>query len=187
MEDYISKSKHIKYSSQSIIGKDSKYHAESSLHNLAHQKNKIQIGNNTHIRGELLVWPYSQGIIIGDYCYVGKNSIIWSGEQIIIGNNVLISHNVTIIDSDSHEIDHKERAESYKKLLEQGHSMSVGTVKTSPIIIEDYAWLSYGVSVLKGVTIGRGSIVAAGSVVTNDVQPFTIVAGNPARLIKTLI
>ena len=59
-------------------------------------------------------------------------------------------------------------------------------VKTKPIVIEDDVWVGFNSIILKGVTIGKGSIVAAGSVVSKDVEPFTVVAGNPALVIKKM-
>ncbi|RYE37966.1 MAG: acyltransferase [Sphingobacteriales bacterium] len=123
---------------------------------------------------------------MGDNCYLGENSIIWSGESVRIGDNVLISHNVNIIDSNSHELDHLERAEGFKSLIENGHPKEKGSIITSPIIIKDYAWVSFNSIILKGVTVGEGAVVAAGSVVTKDVPDYSIVAGNPAVVVKYL-
>ncbi len=147
---------------------------------------KIQISSGTVVEGELLVFAYGGSIVIGENCYVSKGTRIWSGESVKIGNNVLISHNVNIIDTNSHEIDHLIRAERYANLLKKGHPKEKGPIETAPIIIEDYAWISFNVTILKGVTIGKGAIIAAGAVVTKDVPPFTLVAGNPARIIKKL-
>ena len=58
--------------------------------------------------------------------------------------------------------------------------------RADQVVIEDDAWIGFKSSVLKGVTIGRGAIIAAGSVVTKDVPPFTLVAGNPAKVIREL-
>lgn len=113
-------------------------------------------------------------------------SKIWSGESIKIGNNVLISHNVNIIDSNSHELNYLERADGYVNLITKGHPKEKGSIKTKPIVIEDYAWINFNSIILKGVTVGKGAIIAAGSVVTNDVPPFTLVAGNPAVIIKKI-
>lgn len=168
------------------IGVRSILYEESRIHNLQQNKFKINIGINTHIRGELLIWPYGNGISIGNNSFVGKNSTIWAGDKITIGNGVLIAHNVTIIDSDSHEIDFKEREEKFVEMIQNGHPRYKGNVKTAPIIIEDNAWISYNVCILKGVTIGKAAIVGAGSVVTKDVLPFTVVAGNPARIVKRI-
>lgn len=69
-------------------------------------------------------------------------------------------------------------------MLKNGHPNSPGNVRTAPITIKDYAWISYNVCILKGVTIGEGAIVGAGSVVTKDVPDWTVVAGNPAKIIR---
>jgi acetyltransferase-like isoleucine patch superfamily enzyme len=171
---------------QVTVGKNSRFYPEAAVYNLQHRKDKIVIGENTHIRGELLIWPYGDGITIGNNSYIGKNTIIRAGKKIIIGNDVLISHNVTIIDSDSHEIDYVERAESFKRMTRDGHPTIKGNVTVASIVIDDNAWLSYNVCILKGVTIGKGAIIGAGSVVTKNVPPFTVYAGNPAKFIRSL-
>ena len=171
---------------QVVIGKDSHFYSEAVVTNIPSDKSRIKIGSNSHIRGELTLYPYSRGIFIGDHCYIGKDSIIRSGDSISIGNNVLIAHNVTIMDTDSHELNFLERSESYQRLLINGHPKSVGNILTAPIIIDDYVWISFNVSILKGVHIGKGAIIAAGSVITKDVPSFTLVGGNPAKEIKKI-
>ena len=165
------------------IGTKSKFYPESKVYN-SQLKENIVIGRNTHIRGQLLVFKYGGNIKIGSDCYVGDGSRIWSGESVTIGNNVLISHNVSIVDTNAHEINHFERSERYKELIKNGPWEHKGSITTSPVIINDYVWISFGVIVLKGVTRGEGSIIAAGAVVTKDVAPFTMVAGNPAVVVK---
>jgi len=167
------------------IGEKSSFFPNSAVIN-SQQKDKIIIGNNTHIRGQLLVFKYGGTIKIGDDCFIGDGSRIWSGDNIIIGNNVLISHNVNIVDTNAHEIDYLERAIRYRDLIKNGPWESKGSIVTSPIIIKDYAWISFGSIILKGVTIGEGAIVGAGSVVTKDVPDFALVAGNPAKIVKYL-
>lgn len=158
---------------------------ESKVGNLQ-CRSKLKIGSGTHIRGELFVYPYGDGLTIGENCYLGEYSVIRSGAKITIGDNVLIAHGVTIIDNDSHEFDYLKRAESYRNLILKGHPKELGEIKASPIVIEDYAWISYGVAILKGVKIGQGAVIGANSVVTHDVPPFCIAVGNPARVIKEL-
>lgn len=171
------------YKSLCIVGENSFFHKEACVINMQNC-DKIRIGKGTHIRGELCVLPYGQGLNIGNNSYVGGDCIIRAYDHISIGDNVLIAHNVTIIDSDSHEIDAKERVLSYVQMLKNGHPNSHGNVMTAPITIKDYAWISYNVCILKGVTIGEGAIVGAGSVVTKDVPDWTVVAGNPAKIIR---
>lgn len=171
-------------SSQVKLGQDSKFHEPSKVFNFLGDRSKILIGSFTHLRAELLLFRSGGSIRIGDYCYLGEGTRIWSADEIVIGNNVLISHNCNIIDTDSHELNYVERAEGYRMLLERGHAPEKGNVKTAPIHISDNAWLSYNVSILKGVTIGKGAIIAAGSVVTKDVPDFSIMAGNPATQVN---
>ena len=59
-------------------------------------------------------------------------------------------------------------------------------ISKAPIIIEDDVWISFNATILKGVTIGKGAVIAANAVVTKDVEPYTVVAGNPAVLIKKI-
>ncbi len=168
------------------IGARSALYEQTVVFNFQNDDSKIIIGSGTHIRAELLIFANGGKISIGDNCYVGEGSRIWSANEVRIGNNVLVSHNVNIIDSDSHEINHLERAASYKALLSKGHPKEKINVNTAPIIIEDYVWISYNVCILKGIKIGKGAIVAAGSVVTKDVSDFSVVAGNPAKEIKRI-
>lgn len=162
------------------------FYAEAIVNNPSGNKANITIGNNTHVRGMLNVFAYGGKISIGENCYIGDHSRIWSGESISIGNDVLISHNVNIIDTNSHETDAIERSERYMDLLKNGHWKDKGSILTAPIIIKDYAWISFNATILKGVTIGEGAIVAANAVVVKDVPDYTLVVGNPAVVIKNL-
>lgn len=160
--------------------------SSAKVENISKEKGNIVIEKDTLIEGRLVVFGNGGYIKIGRDSYIGSGTNIWSGESIIIGDNVLISHNVNIMDTNSHEINHLERIENYKKDRTYGYSKEKRNVLTSKIKIEDYVWVSFGVTILKGVTIGKGAIIAAGSIVTKDVPPFTLVAGNPARLVKEL-
>lgn len=171
---------------QIILGKKSRFYEQAEVFNLQGNKENIRIGSNTHVRGTLLIFAHNGKIQIGDNSYIGFDTQIWSADSIKIGNDVLISHNCNIIDTNSHEENYLERKESFLKMLSKGHPTENVNVKSSPIIIEDNVWISFNVSILKGVTIGKGAIVAAGSIVTKDVDPFTLVAGNPAIFVKKL-
>ena len=170
-----------------VINNGAKFYIEAKIENTSKNPNNIIIGDNTHIRGELGVFNYGGRITIGNDCYIGEYTKIKSGENITIGNNVLISHGVNIGDSSAHETDYIERAESYIKLLKEGYPTDKGSVQTSPVTIDDHVWINFNAIILRGVHIGKGAIVAAGSVVTKDVAPFILVGGNPAKKIKDLI
>lgn len=168
-----------------VISKNAVIHKDAVIVN-CQSREKLVIGEGTHVRANIFVYPYGEGIHIGDDCYIGEKTIIRSGAKIDIGNSVLIAHNCNIIDTDSHEINYKERDLSYKNMLKYGHPKQAGNVKTSPIVIKDHAWLSYNVSILKGVTIGKGAIIGACSVITHDIPDFCVAVGNPAKVVKYL-
>lgn len=160
------------------------FYADSRIINLSENPANIRVGNGTLIRSELLVNPYGGCIIIGENSYVGDHSRIWSAESVKIGDYVFISHNVNIMDTNAHEMDADERVENYKLRLRNGYPKEKGSVQSAPIIIEDHVWIGFNAIILKGVKIGKGAIVAAGSVVTKDVPEYHLVAGNPAKIIK---
>jgi len=109
--------------------------------------------------------------------HIGRNTIISSftiigcNEKMSIGKDCLISQSVSIRDTDHNFSDIEI------PIIDQG-------ITTSPIIIKDNVWIGYGAVITKGITIGEGSIVGANSVVTKDIEPYSIVAGVPATLIR---
>ena len=113
-------------------------------------------------------------IIIGNNVGI-SGSTICATTSVTIGNNVLIGSGCLISDTDSHPIDWEDR------LYDRNEK-----TRRAPIIIKDNAFIGARSIILKGVTIGEGAVVGAGSVVSKDVPPYSIVAGNPARIVKTL-
>ena len=114
---------------------------------------------------------YGSQISIGDDTYINFNMTILDEAPVTIGSHVFIGpgcHLLTAV----HPLDMEER--------------NKGTEKALPITIGDNVWFGGNVTVLPGVTIGEGSVIGAGSVVTRDVPPHTVVAGNPAHIIRRL-
>ena len=147
---------------------------------------RIKIGSNCHIRGKLIILPYAAQISIGNNCYIGEDTRILSGESITIGDNVLISHNVNIIDTNSHELNPMERSQSFIRLLKEGHAKEKGAVITKSIVIGNNVWINFNSVILKGVKIGDNCIIAPGSILLNDFPSNVLIAGNPAKIIKEL-
>ncbi|MDN3655873.1 acyltransferase [Ferruginibacter paludis] len=176
----------IKACNKRVTNNGGTFLAGASVENQQNDPGKIVIGKGTNVAGLLLIFKYGGKILIGDNCYIGDHSRIWSGENVIIGNDVLISHNVNIIDTSAHEFDSGERAYRYKDLLKNGPWSEKGSVITAPVIIEDNSWISFNVTILKGVKIGKGAIIGANSVVTREVPPYSLVVGNPGRVVRYL-
>jgi acetyltransferase-like isoleucine patch superfamily enzyme len=145
----------------------------------------IEIGAFAHIKGELLTFGHGGKITIGEYCYVGEQCHIWSAQQITIGNRVLISHNVNIFDNSTHPINPSLRHQQFKHIITTGQPKNLDLLE-QPVVIGDDVWIGCMSIILKGVTIGRGAVIGAGSVVTRDIPPFTIAAGNPAQIIREI-
>ncbi|MRD46826.1 acyltransferase [Caenimonas koreensis DSM 17982] len=159
-------------------------HKEASLTNEA-GADAVLIGEYCRIYGHL--WLQGNGnLSVGHHSFIGPGTRVWCAERVRIGSYVLISHLVDINDCNSHSLDWQARRTEIDARFEHGERFVPPGVDTAPITIEDDVWIGFKSSILKGVTIGRGAIVAAGSVVTKDVSPFTMVAGNPARLIREL-
>lgn len=153
--------------------------------NFFHKKSIVKIGSNFQAQADIH-WN-SFGIIQpnvinvrtpGAEVIMGNNvgisgSTISASEKIEIGDNVLIGSGCVICDSDAHPIKYTERNDNSK-------------TKTSPIKIESDVFIGARCLILKGVHIGKGSVVGAGSVVTHDIPPMQIWCGNPARFVKDI-
>jgi acetyltransferase-like isoleucine patch superfamily enzyme len=159
----------------------------ATVENLSGNPELIKIGEDSVIRGQLRVFPHAGKIQIGKDCYVGEDTRIWSADSITIGNRVFISHNVNIHDTNSHSIDKAFRYKHFVALMSNDNLQANDfDIQSKFINIEDDVWIGFNSTILKGVTIGRGSIVGACSVVTKNVPPLVIVAGNPAIVVKAV-
>jgi galactoside O-acetyltransferase len=135
------------------------------------------------VRGNVVFEKGNAALSVGNRCFIGK-TVSSIADSVGIGDDVLISWGLTITDHNSHSLKFYERqcdAEGW-----HGCSKNWTGVKIGKVVIQYKAWIGCNVIVLKGVTIGEGAIVGAGSVVSKDVPPFTIVAGNPARVVREL-
>ncbi|MEW6052150.1 MAG: acyltransferase [Candidatus Zixiibacteriota bacterium] len=110
-------------------------------------------------------------LTIGTNTNIGDRTEIHCGREVKIGSNCGISWDVVIVEHNYHAQD----------ISQEGPDLDPRSV-----IIEDYVWIGFRAIILKGVHIGKGSIIGAGSVVTKDVPPYSLVAGNPAKVIRQL-
>jgi acetyltransferase-like isoleucine patch superfamily enzyme len=127
-------------------------------------------GNNLYVHsGVIFYFPYN--ISIGDNVYFNRDTFITARDAVEIGNNVLIGPNV-VINTGNHTF-----SDPKMPIVKQGHT-------SERIVIGDDVWVGANAIILKGVSIGEGSVIAAGAVVTKSVEPYTVVAGVPAKKIK---
>jgi acetyltransferase-like isoleucine patch superfamily enzyme len=159
--------------------------AKARIRNIAGDSNRILIGNDSIVQGELLVFAQGGSIRLGEWCYVGEQTRIWSAAAISIGNRVLIGHGANIFDNLTHPIRAAERHAQFRQIAKSGHPRDI-SLGERPVKIEDDAWIGAGAFVLRGVTVGTGAIVAAGAVVTKDIPPYSLAAGNPATVVREL-
>lgn len=145
----------------------------------------IVVGAHSHIRGELLVFGHGGRIRLGEWCYVGEQTRIWSAGAITVGDRVLISHLCTIMDNLTHPMDPEARHRQFRRIVEAGFP-DEDDLGERPVTIGDDALIGAHSVILRGVTIGRGAIIGAGSVVTRDVPAMQIWAGNPARFVRAV-
>jgi acetyltransferase-like isoleucine patch superfamily enzyme len=143
----------------------------------------IRIGEKTSLgyiptikfgKGDILLQAREKNTLvsIGRRCSFSNNVSIISRSSITIGDDCLIGDRVTIVDSDFHEISPELR-----------HN---GSGLTKPVVIEDNVWIGSDVTILKGVKIGKDSVIGAGSLVTKDIQTRVIAFGIPAKIIRSI-
>lgn len=113
-----------------------------------------------------------------------------SGTDIRVGRNVFVNQNCTFYDLGGLDIADDVMIGPNVSLITSGHPLEPSgrrtTVVAKPIVIERNVWIAAAVTIIGGVTVGENSVVAAGSVVTRDVPPDTLVGGNPARVIRSI-
>ncbi len=140
---------------------------------------KYKIGKNFHCGRGVFIWG-KNGVTIGDDFYIGKYSVIETTIQ--IGNHVILANFVGIVGKYDH---HYQQIGQPTRLASSIRETTYNWLGLNEItIIEDDVWVGFGAIILSGVTIGKGSIIAAGSVVTKDVEPYCIYGGSPAKKIK---
>jgi acetyltransferase-like isoleucine patch superfamily enzyme len=145
---------------------------------------RFHLGEKSIFAGRLAMEREGAQIRVGERSFVGR-SVLAAAQKIDIGADVLISWGVTIVDHQSHSLDFSQRAGDVEGWLTGAKDWT--HVSVSPVIICDKVWIGFGASILPGVTVGEGAVVGAGSMVTRTVEPWTVVAGNPARVIRTLV
>ena len=142
---------------------------------------EITIGDNCVVAASVRTDRSPATITIGSRTQIGAKGLIVAAQEVSIGEDVLISWGVTIVDHNSHSLDWEHRRFDAETWLQGEKDWTHVAIK--PVRIGNKAWIGFGASILKGVNIGEGAIIGACAVVTKDVEPWTTVGGNPARVI----
>ena len=132
----------------------------------------IEIGENCLIHPMAMLLPYDGFIKLGDHCSVNPFTVLYGHGGLTIGNYVRIATHAVMIPANH----------SY---LDPDVPITLQDVTQKGIVIEDDVWVGSNVTILDGVKVGKGAVIAAGAVVTKDVAPYTVVAGTPAKMINT--
>jgi len=144
----------------------------------------LEIGKDSCICGTIVLYRHTSRVIIGNNVYIGPGTYVECAEKVVIGDNVLISMHCNIIDTNSHSIHSSHRMHDSIEWQKGSAYKDWGPVASSPVKIGDKCWVGLRSIILKGVQLGEGAIVGAGSVVTRSVNAYNLVGGNPAAFIK---
>jgi serine acetyltransferase len=142
---------------------------------------EIHLGDGVYFHGKFSIsfalrFSERPTLTIGDNTGFGHEVMLAVGKRITIGRNCLISSRTMIVDSGGHPVDPLLRLAGLPPLAEE----------VRPVTIEDNVWIATGSIILPGVTIGEGSVISAGSVVRRSVPPYSLVMGNPAKVLAPL-
>jgi acetyltransferase-like isoleucine patch superfamily enzyme len=143
---------------------------------------RLSVDRDSLVDGSIYFERENARISIGKRVFM--NGTLIASSKIDIEDDVLVAWGVTIVDHDSHAISFANRANDVLQWRENKKSWA--HVRTDPVKIAAKAWVGFNSIILCGVTVGEGAIVGAGSVVKKDVPPWTIVAGNPAQIIREI-
>lgn len=155
----------------------------------------LEIGEGTHIFSHFVLLRPQAKISIGKRCQLGASHLICA-ESIGVGDDVIMSWGCTVIDSDNHSLYWSERQfdvdrcrrdylDTHGTDIARSHDWTKVNIKQ--ITIRNKVWMGFNVTILKGTTVGEGVVIGAGSVVTKDVQPWHVGAGNPFKHIRKII
>src|SRR5258705_1097540 len=145
--------------------------------------NALSIGEGSIVHADVSFEETGGKIQIGNRTFIGRSHLICY-RSLVIGDDVIMSWGITIVDHDSHSIDWMDRRNDVREWGAGRKNWE--RIAHAPVVVSDRAWIGFNVSVLKGVTIGEGAVIGACSVVTQDIPPYALAVGNPARVIRAL-
>jgi galactoside O-acetyltransferase len=145
--------------------------------------NSLTIGENSIVHADISFEESGGSVTIGSRSFIGRSHLVCY-RSLQIGDDVLMSWGITIVDHDSHNLSWEKRRND---VVDWGKGRKNWEhVAHAPVVVKDKAWIGFNARVLMGVTIGEGAVIGANSVVTRDIPPYALAVGNPARLVRSL-
>lgn len=145
--------------------------------------NSLVVGSGTELHGRVNFFGNRGILTVGKDCFIGENAVLWCALGIKIGDRCLLSHGVNVHDTDSHPLAAEIRA---RQICRNTTDPQEPEFLSERVVLEDDVWVGFNAILLKGVHLGKGCVVGAGSVVTRSFPSFSLLVGNPARLIRTV-
>lgn len=145
---------------------------------------RVTIHSRAMLRG--ILRNEAGGMIdIGADTYFGDGTLISAAQEVVIGAGTLLAHGVQVFDNDTHPLDAQQRVRHFRMIvgLEPAGPVEVGS---APVRIGQRCWIGMHALIMKGVTLGDETVVAAGSLVVSDFPARVLIGGNPARVIRSL-
>ena len=170
---------------QAVLGQHVSFYLGGGILNSTGRKESVHLDDHVALRG----WLVAEGegrIAIGAYTTIHPRTFIKAQNSVMIGRYCKIASDVVIEDTNDHSTNAAVRRQEIVGHMHRSAVTHLPGPRTAPIHIGDDVWVGRRAMIYKGVTIGNGAIIAAGAVVTHDVPPYTIAAGNPARIVKSL-
>ena len=144
----------------------------------------LLVGDDSMIEGRIVLARPEARVTIGHRSFIGGGTTVDCSTSIIIGDDVLIAYGGIVMDHNSHSVFFEDRKDDLLAWHRKEYRFS--NVACAPTTIERRCWIGARCIILKGVTLGEGCVVGAGSVVTRSFPPNSLIAGNPARLIRVI-
>jgi acetyltransferase-like isoleucine patch superfamily enzyme len=145
--------------------------------------NHLSVGDESIIHAKISFEDQGGEVRIGSRTFIGSSNLVCY-RSLIIGDDVIMSWGVTVVDHDSHNVSWEKRQNDVRDWASGRKNWD--QVDHAQVTIANKAWIGFNVSILKGVNIGEGVVIGACSVVTQDIPPYSLAVGCPARVIRSL-
>lgn len=145
---------------------------------------RINIGKDSIVCGRIIIYSENSEVKIGERAFVGDDTAIHAYKSVEIGNDTMISWGCTLIDTNSHSLNSKDRLKDVEAWSKGFEYKDWSNVLCEKIKISENCWIGFNSIILKGVVLQRGCIVGAGSVVSKRFEEYSVITGNPAIAIK---